>query len=208
MKAYWGSGGMVPRTRLRWVVSSMLRPLYRGFEWRAGLIHIRGCIQKFPDWPPGARTANGTALCHYVQLCSYFVSQSSEFWRHNPSCCVLTSNTKCKRIFRYQLSSETFGYTHVDVTFTCLLNSSVPMTYWNVNCASFQKHLIWISKILIYLWLLCYWSEVHPASCTVDTGGSFPVVKLTTHLHLLPRLRIHLSYTSTPSMRLHDVVFS
>jgi hypothetical protein len=21
-------------------------------------------IQKFPDWPPGARTANGTALCH------------------------------------------------------------------------------------------------------------------------------------------------
>jgi hypothetical protein len=25
---------------------------------------IRGCIQKFPAWPPGARTANGTALCH------------------------------------------------------------------------------------------------------------------------------------------------
>jgi hypothetical protein len=22
------------------------------------------CIQKFPDWPSGARTANGTALCH------------------------------------------------------------------------------------------------------------------------------------------------
>jgi len=21
-------------------------------------------IQKFPDWPPGARTANGTAVCH------------------------------------------------------------------------------------------------------------------------------------------------
>jgi len=26
--------------------------------------NIRGCIQKFPDWPRGARTANGTALCH------------------------------------------------------------------------------------------------------------------------------------------------
>jgi hypothetical protein len=25
---------------------------------------LQGCIQKFPDWPPGARTANGTALCH------------------------------------------------------------------------------------------------------------------------------------------------
>jgi len=27
-------------------------------------VAIRGCIQKFRDWPPGARTANGTALCH------------------------------------------------------------------------------------------------------------------------------------------------
>jgi hypothetical protein len=25
---------------------------------------IRGCIQKFPDWPPGARNANGIALFH------------------------------------------------------------------------------------------------------------------------------------------------
>jgi len=25
---------------------------------------IRGCIQKFPDWPPGTRTTNGTAFCH------------------------------------------------------------------------------------------------------------------------------------------------
>jgi hypothetical protein len=25
---------------------------------------LRGCIQKSPDWPPGARTANGTTLCH------------------------------------------------------------------------------------------------------------------------------------------------
>jgi hypothetical protein len=26
--------------------------------------NIQVRIQKFPDWPPGARTANGTALCH------------------------------------------------------------------------------------------------------------------------------------------------
>jgi hypothetical protein len=26
--------------------------------------YVQDCIQKFPDWPPGARTANGTALCH------------------------------------------------------------------------------------------------------------------------------------------------
>jgi hypothetical protein len=26
----------------------------------------------FLNWPPGTRTANGRALCHYVQFCRYF----------------------------------------------------------------------------------------------------------------------------------------
>jgi hypothetical protein len=73
--------------------------------------HIRGCIQKFPAWAPGARTANSTALCHWVQLYRYFVSQSSEFCRHNPLCCFSTSVYCC--LFRYRLSPETFGYTLV-----------------------------------------------------------------------------------------------
>jgi hypothetical protein len=72
---------------------------------------VRGCIQKFPDLPPVARTANGTAVCPYVQLYRYFVSQCSEFCRHNPLCCFSTSVYFCKRIFRYRLSPETFGYT-------------------------------------------------------------------------------------------------
>jgi hypothetical protein len=76
---------------------------------------IRGCIQKFSDWPPGARTANGTALCHYMQLYRYFVSQFSEFCRHNPLCCFSTSVCCCKRIFRYRLSPETYGYTVIYV---------------------------------------------------------------------------------------------
>jgi hypothetical protein len=70
------------------------------------------CIQKFPNWPPGARTANGTALCHY-KLYRYFVSQSSEFCHHNPLCCFSTSLYCCKRIFHYLFSPETFGYTLV-----------------------------------------------------------------------------------------------
>jgi hypothetical protein len=39
---------------------------HTSFVWpdMYGPCHIRGCIQKFPDWPPGARAANGTALCH------------------------------------------------------------------------------------------------------------------------------------------------
>jgi len=28
------------------------------------LVTVTACIQKFPDWPPGVRTANGKALCH------------------------------------------------------------------------------------------------------------------------------------------------
>jgi len=28
------------------------------------IIRVRSCIQKFPDWSPGARTENGIALCH------------------------------------------------------------------------------------------------------------------------------------------------
>jgi hypothetical protein len=46
-----------------------------------------------------------------VQLYRYFVSQSSEFCRHNPLCCFPTSDTEGKRVFRYRLSPGTFGYT-------------------------------------------------------------------------------------------------
>jgi hypothetical protein len=46
--------------------------------------YIRECILKFSVWPPGAGTANGTALSLEVQLYRYFVSHSSEFCRHNP----------------------------------------------------------------------------------------------------------------------------
>jgi len=47
-----------------------------------------------------------------VQLYRYFVSQSSEFCRHNPLCCFSTSvYYYCCCLFCYQLSPETFGYT-------------------------------------------------------------------------------------------------
>jgi hypothetical protein len=62
---------------------------------------------------PGARTANGTALCHYVQLYRYFVSQSSEFCRHKPLCCF--SMSVCCCLFHYRFSPETFGCTFVNL---------------------------------------------------------------------------------------------
>jgi hypothetical protein len=41
------------------------------------------------------------------------VSQFSDFCRQNPLCCFSTSVCCCKRVFRYRLSPETFGYTLV-----------------------------------------------------------------------------------------------
>jgi hypothetical protein len=65
------------------VLSFVTNPVQciRSMEHQA---NARGWIQKSTNWPPGARTANGTALCHYVQLYRYFMSQSSKFCRHNP----------------------------------------------------------------------------------------------------------------------------
>jgi hypothetical protein len=55
---------------------------------------IRGYIEKFPDWPLGARTENGTALYYYLQLYRYFVGQSSKFYRHN-SLCYFSASVCC-----------------------------------------------------------------------------------------------------------------
>jgi hypothetical protein len=46
-----------------------------------------------------------------VQLYRYFMSQSSEFCRHNPLCCFSMSVYCCRHIFHYRFSPETFGYT-------------------------------------------------------------------------------------------------
>jgi hypothetical protein len=104
---------------------------YGYFSYEVHIWDIRGCIQKFPDWPPGTRTANDTGLCHEMQLYRYFVSQSSEFFRHNPLCCFSTSVYWC--IFRYRLSPETFGYTLVQAPCVC-----------RIRCFSgLLRHVVW-----------------------------------------------------------------
>jgi len=51
-------------------------------------------------------------------------------------------------------------------------------------------------------------SKAHPASYSMDTSGSFSGrgVKLTTHIHLVPRSHNERSYTSIPPIRLHGGV--
>jgi hypothetical protein len=105
-RLFWGGGRSEWIEILSLVVSSQLLTLKHSSLWK----HVRGYIRKFPDCPPGARTANGTTLCHYVQLYRYYVGQCSEFCRHNPLCCFTTSVYYCKYVFRYRLSPETFGY--------------------------------------------------------------------------------------------------
>jgi len=41
-------------------------PLEMGNSYSQSLdtYDTRMCIEKFPDWSPGAKTANGTALCY------------------------------------------------------------------------------------------------------------------------------------------------
>jgi hypothetical protein len=109
------------------------------------LATLRECIQKFPDWPPGASTANGTVFCHQVQFYRYFVSLPSEFCHHNPLCCFSTSVYFCKSIFRYRLSPETFGYTLV-LSFSPFKSHCIALqqtdVMWNgsvaLHCSLFQ----------------------------------------------------------------------
>jgi hypothetical protein len=110
----------------------ILRPLH------PTLVQIRVCIQKFPDCPPGTRTVNGITLCHYVQLYRYFVSQSSEFFRHNPLCCFWTSIYCCKHMFLYRLSPETFGY---NIVFSAAL--------YTLTCAIYHCASKWNAKFHI-----------------------------------------------------------
>jgi len=79
-------------------------------------VTLRGCIEKFPDWPPGTRTANGTDLCHYVRLYRYFMIQSNEFYRHNSLYRFWTSVYCCYCLFCYRLSQETFASRRLPVT--------------------------------------------------------------------------------------------
>jgi len=58
-------------------------------------------------WSENCKTANGTALCHLLQLYRYFLSQFRDLL-----CCLSTSVYCCCCIFRSD-SPENFGYTLV-----------------------------------------------------------------------------------------------
>jgi hypothetical protein len=113
--------------------------LYFATKYKAVKVRdIRGCNQKFPDWPPAARTANSTALRHYVP---------SEFCCHNPLCRFSTSVYYCCCSFRYRFSPETFGNSLVLAGYSCHKVSKTLYIYakWRQRVS----HLFnWIIKFL------------------------------------------------------------
>jgi len=129
--------------------------------------HIWGCIQKFPDCLPGARTANGTALCQYVQLYHYFVSQSNNKFCHSNPLCYFSVSVYCCCLFHYRVSLETFGYTLVDTVahlrhvFYCYLRKA-----W-------LKHFIFNTLNTVFFKFKCAVFEV--LHC-VRIGFSFPLI--------------------------------
>jgi len=74
----------------------------------------------------------------------YFVSQSSEFCRHNPLCCFWTSNTKCKSIFLY-VSVRKLLDTPSYVNFVVHMSRLNVTTSWqNIQCS---KKDTWVHQV-------------------------------------------------------------
>jgi hypothetical protein len=106
------------------LVSRYHVPIHQGWQyWNRGVcqneatwqkdVTVWGCIQKFPDWHAWSENCKWYSSVPLGAVVSLFVSQSSEFCRHNHLCCFSTTNSKGKHIFPYRLSPETFGYTLV-----------------------------------------------------------------------------------------------
>jgi len=93
-----------------------------------------------------------SGLASWSENCKWyhFVSQSSEFCLQNPLCCFSTSVYCCKRIFRYRLSADTFGYTLVFVVWcfmkranlTFLINIHRKYWYHTVLEVQWTYHIV------------------------------------------------------------------
>jgi hypothetical protein len=85
-----------------------------GNRMRTTAGNIYQCTKVYPKvsglaaWSENCKWYSSLPLGVAVSL---FVSQSSEFYRHNPFCCFSTSVYCCKCIFRCRLSPGTFGHT-------------------------------------------------------------------------------------------------
>jgi hypothetical protein len=76
--------------------------VYHILHWQT----VGGCIQKFLEWPPGMRTANCTALFHYVRLYSL---NPETFWYTLivSDCATRMHHSRREKEFHFYSRSET-----------------------------------------------------------------------------------------------------
>jgi hypothetical protein len=184
--------------------------------------YTRGCTQKFRDWPPGARTTNGIALCHQMQLYRYSVRCQK-------------NRTRSERRF------ETFRNTLLFYGEGLLAPRPTPKLedptyYYYYYCCYYYYSKSRDSSVGMALgyglddrgsrvlfpeggWEFSLHHRVqngsgaHPASYTMGTRRSFLGVKRPRREadHSPPssaEVKNELSYTFTPPIRLHGVVLS
>jgi len=103
-------------------------------------VYIQGCIQKFLDWLPGARTANGTAL-QLGAVVSLFLWISLLSFAAITLCVASQWVNECLLLlFHYRLSLETLGYT--------LIFPGSKSNHSNIHFLELQKHLVVLTYFL------------------------------------------------------------
>jgi hypothetical protein len=120
---------------------------------------------------PGARTANGTALCYEVQLYRYFVSQSSEFCRHNPLCCFSTCGY-CSCYFVIDSVRKLLDIPSYS-SFPLLRTHAFMSEFWTIHLVEINPVEISFEKSSIYTDILS----------VLKHGDAILVSKSSTHVH-------------------------
>jgi len=134
-----------------------------------------------------------------VQLYPFFVSQSSEFCRHNPLCSFSTSIYYSS--FLYWLSPETFGYTLVqtDSLFMWTSDTEVLQCVFRVRC--FPVLLLYQFKVGKFSFFRDFFS--HSLTVNVPNG-----TVRRRHRHIYSVFRNSCSQTSGPDAGSQDGIFT
>jgi len=104
-----------------------------------------------------------------MQLYPYFMSQFSEFCRHNSLCCFSTSVYFCCCLFRYWFNPETFGYSLV---WACILrqvmNKLFPSYCQNLSGYSLRGQGF-VSRLCRYLCNHCNTAVAELGGCQFES---------------------------------------
>jgi hypothetical protein len=153
-------------------------------------------IPLFWQWPwlTRATISLDTTVAFVLQLVALLTS--------SPMLCV-KKNTIGILVYSKEC---TFPDLFFHLPFTNLIPAAMSLLIWLGPCPSPTEAEDFSSSVRVQTG-----SGAHPASCTMGTGDLSPGVNrgrgvmLTTHPHLVLRLRLSRSYTSSHPMRLHGV---